>query len=64
VGEKPTGDAEALSWYIARILLLFAPEEGGLRDSLLRCTSTLQRLRDEHRMLQGRIDGAGSCSVM
>ncbi|KAI8471643.1 MAG: PUA-like domain-containing protein [Monoraphidium minutum] len=65
VGDKPTGDPEALSWYIGRILLLFAPDgEGALRDALLASTSTLARLRDQKRLLQGRLDGGGACAVM
>jgi len=66
VGDKPPStDYEGLSWWVGRILLLFAPDnETGLRDALLTTESTLKRLQDEQRLLQGRMEGAGSCAVM
>jgi hypothetical protein len=66
VGDKPApGDFEALSWWVARLLLLFAPEgEAGLRDRLMAATDTLARLRAEGGLLRGRLESAGACAVM
>jgi hypothetical protein len=66
VGDKPaSSDLEGLSWWVGRLLLLFAPDgEAGLRDRLLAAPDTLGRLQAEDALLRSRIETAGACTIM
>ncbi len=66
-GDKPPrGNAEALSFWVARLLLVSTPDnDQSLRGALLCAEDAAARLRQEKALLEARLDGAGTgCSIM
>jgi hypothetical protein len=69
IGDRPPkSDAEAISWWASRLLVLLVPSnsEGWVRRELMAMTDTGERLALLQQKLRERTEGAGitACTIM